>query len=217
MFRDISPGYDRANTILSGGIHHLWRRAAVRVSNATSGDAVLDCATGTGDLAIAFKKRVGSGRVVGTDFVPEMIELARKKSPQIEFEVADVTNLPYASDTFDVASIAFGIRNVGDPTRGIAELARVVKPGGRVVVLEFGQPKDRRFGALYRFYSKRILPILGGAITGNRDAYDYLESSTARFPSGDGFVAMMREAHPFTSISVRPLTLGIAWLYCAIK
>src|SRR5206468_7145917 len=88
MFRDISPAYDRANTILSGGIHHLWRRAAVRVSGAEAGDAVLDCATGTGDLAIAFKKRVGSGRVSGTDFVPDMVELARKKPPGIEFEVA---------------------------------------------------------------------------------------------------------------------------------
>jgi len=217
MFRDISPVYDRANTILSGGIHHLWRRAAVRVSAAKQGDAVLDCATGTGDLAIAFKKRVGGGRVVGTDFVPEMIELARKKSPQIEFEVADVTQLPYANDTFDLASISFGIRNVGDPRRGISELARVVKPGGRVIVLEFGQPSSRAFGAFYDFYRKRILPRLGGAVTGNRDAYDYLESSTARFPSGGDFVALMREAAPFASITMRPLTFGIAWLYCGVK
>lgn len=217
MFRDISPAYDRANTILSGGIHHLWRRTAVRVSAAKPGDAVLDCATGTGDLAIAFKKRVGSGRVVGTDFVPEMIELARKKSPRIEFEVADVTQLPYADDTFDVASISFGIRNVGDPRKGISELARVVKPGGRVIVLEFGQPSSRAFGALYDFYRKRILPRLGGAVTGNRDAYDYLESSTLRFPSDAGFVALMREAAPFTSITMRPLTFGIAWLYCGVK
>jgi demethylmenaquinone methyltransferase/2-methoxy-6-polyprenyl-1,4-benzoquinol methylase len=217
MFRDISSGYDRANTILSGGVHHLWRRAAVEASAAKPGDTVLDCATGTGDLAIAFKKRVGDGRVVGTDFVPEMIELAKKKSPHIEFEVADVTALPYADDTFDVASISFGIRNVGDPRRGIAELARVVKPGGRVVILEFGQPRDRKFSALYRWYCKHVLPRLGGAITGFRDAYDYLETSTARFPSGNDFVAMMQESAPFTSISVRSLTLGIAWLYCGIK
>jgi len=213
MFRDISPRYDRANDVISAGVHHLWRRTAVRLSEAKEGDAVLDCATGTGDLAIAFKKRVGSGRVVGTDFVPEMIELARKKSPQIELEVADVTALPYANDTFDVASISFGIRNVGDPRRGIAELARVVKPGGRVVILEFGQPRSRAFGALYDFYRKRVLPHLGGVLTGNRDAYDYLESSSARFPSDEQFVAMMRESAQFTSISLRPLTFGIAWLY----
>jgi len=217
MFRDISPGYDRANTILSAGVHHLWRRAAVRVSGAKKGDAILDCATGTGDLAIAFKKRVQNGRVVGTDFVPEMIELARKKSPRIEFEVADVTQLPYANDTFDVASISFGIRNVGDPRKGIRELARVVKPGGRVVILEFGQPRGRAFGAFYDFYRKRILPRLGGVLTGNRDAYDYLESSTARFPSGEDFAAMMRESADFISIDFRPLTLGIAWLYCGVK
>ena len=217
MFRDISPGYDRANTILSAGVHHLWRRAAVRVSGAKKGDAVLDCATGTGDLAIAFKKRVQDGRVVGTDFVPEMIELARKKSPRIEFEVADVTQLPYANDTFDVASISFGIRNVGDPRKGISELARVVKPGGRVVVLEFGQPRGRAFGTFYDFYRKRILPRLGGVLTGNRDAYDYLESSTARFPSGEEFVAMMRESAGFTNVDHRPLTFGIAWLYRGIK
>jgi len=217
MFRDISPGYDRANQVLSGGIHHLWRRAAVRLSQAKKGDAVLDCATGTGDLAIAFKKRVQYGRVVGTDFVPEMIELARKKSPRIEFEVADVTQLHYANDTFDVASISFGIRNVGDPRKGISELARVVKPGGRVIILEFGQPRGRAFSAFYDFYRKRILPRLGGVLTGNRDAYDYLESSTARFPSGDDFVAMMREAADFTSVDQRPLTLGIAWLYRGIK
>lgn len=217
MFRDISPGYDRANQILSVGVHHLWRRAAVRASRAQNGDAILDCATGTGDLAIAFKKRVGAGRVVGTDFVPEMIELAKKKSPQIEFEVADVTNLPYANDTFDVASISFGIRNVGDPRKGIGELARVIKAGGRVIVLEFGQPRSRAFGAFYDFYRKRVLPRLGGVLTGNRDAYDYLESSTARFPSGEEFVALMRESAPFASIAMHPLTFGIAWLYIGIK
>lgn len=217
MFRDISPGYDRANQVLSAGVHHLWRRTAVRVSGAKKGDAILDCATGTGDLAVAFKKRVQSGRVVGTDFVPEMIELAKRKASNIEFEVADVTNLPYANDTFDVASISFGIRNVGDPRKGIAELARVIKPGGRVIILEFGQPPSRAFGAFYDFYRKRVLPHLGGALTGNRDAYDYLESSTARFPSGEQFVAMMRESAPFQSITMRPLTFGIAWLYCGLK
>jgi len=147
MFASISARYDRANTVLSGGIHHLWRRNAVRRSGAQGGDAVLDCATGTGDLAIAFKKAVGpSGRVVGTDFVPEMLQYAREKAKDIAFEVADVTRLPYPDGSFDVASISFGIRNVNEPRRGIAEMARVVGSGGRVIVLEFGQPRSRLFG-----------------------------------------------------------------------
>jgi demethylmenaquinone methyltransferase / 2-methoxy-6-polyprenyl-1,4-benzoquinol methylase len=217
MFASIAARYDRANTVLSGGVHHLWRRKAVRTSGATSGDRVLDCATGTGDLAIAFRKAVGStGRVVGTDFVPEMLEHARVKAPGIEFEVADVTRLPYADASFDIASISFGIRNVGDPRKGISEMARVVRPGGRVIVLEFGQPRSRLFGTLYSFYKRRILPSLGGLVTGEKDAYVYLETSAGRFPCDGEFVALMREAAAFTSVDVTPLTFGIAYLYVGI-
>jgi demethylmenaquinone methyltransferase/2-methoxy-6-polyprenyl-1,4-benzoquinol methylase len=217
MFASIAHRYDRANTILSAGIHHRWRRRAVRRSGVQSGDAVLDCATGTGDLAIAFRRAVGeTGRVVGTDFSPEMLELARTKAPDIAFGPADVTSLPYADAMFDIASIAFGIRNVAEPRRAIAEMARVVRPGGRVMVLEFGQPRSRLFGALYDLYRKRILPILGGAVTGQRAAYEYLESSAARFPSGPDFVALMRESAPFADILCEPLTLGIAWLYVGV-
>jgi len=217
MFASISRRYDRANTILSAGIHHRWRRRAVRRSGVQPGDAVLDCATGTGDLAIAFRRAVGeTGRVVGTDFSPEMLELARTKAPDIAFGPADVTSLPYADAMFDIASIAFGIRNVAEPRRAIAEMARVVRPGGRVVVLEFGQPRSRLFGALYDLYRKRILPILGGAVTGQRAAYEYLESSAARFPSGPDFVALMRHSASFADILCEPLTLGIAWLYVGV-
>ena len=218
MFASIAGRYDRANQVLSGGVHHLWRHAAVRYSGASKGDRVLDCATGTGDLAIAFRKAVGStGSVTGTDFVPEMIALARQKSPGIDFEVADVTKLPYADGTFDIASISFGIRNVADPGRGIAELARVVRSGGRVVILEFGQPHSRAFGALYDLYRKRFLPRLGGAITGERDAYEYLESSTARFPCGAEFAQLMRDSAPFVRVDWKPLTFGIAYVYRGVK
>jgi demethylmenaquinone methyltransferase/2-methoxy-6-polyprenyl-1,4-benzoquinol methylase len=215
MFASIAARYDRTNTILSAGIHHLWRRRTVRWSGAKPGDRVLDCATGTGDLAIAFHKMTGN--VVATDFVPEMIELARKKSSDVTFEVADVTKLPYEDAAFDIASISFGIRNVGDPRKGIAEMARVVKPGGRVMILEFGQPRRRAFGAPYNFYTRHILPRLGGAITGDRAAYEYLQKSAGRFPCGDEFVALMHDAANFASIESVPLTMGVAYLYKGVR
>jgi demethylmenaquinone methyltransferase/2-methoxy-6-polyprenyl-1,4-benzoquinol methylase len=218
MFASISSRYDRANTVMSGGVHHLWRRRAVRWSGAKEGDRVLDCATGTGDLAIAFKRAVGTnGRVTGTDFVPEMLEHARRKTPDIEFEVADVTKLPYPDASFDIASISFGIRNVSDPKKGISELARVVRPGGRVIVLEFGQPPSRAFGTMYDFYRRQVLPRLGGLVTGKQDAYEYLERSAARFPCGPDFVALMHEAAAFSSVEYKPLTFGIAYVYRGVK
>jgi len=218
MFASIAGRYDRTNTVLSAGIHHLWRRKTVRWSGAKPGERVLDCATGTGDLAIAFRKAVGAnGHVVGTDFVPEMIKFAREKSNDVYFEVADVTDLPYDDATFDIASISFGIRNVGEPRKGIAEMARVVKKGGRVMVLEFGQPQRRAFGTAYNFYTRHLLPRLGGALTGDRNAYEYLQKSAGRFPCGDDFVALMREAADFESIEYVPLTMGIAYLYRGVK
>ena len=218
MFAAISRRYDRANTVLSGGVHHLWRRRAVRRAGVQAGDRVLDCATGTGDLAIAFRKVVGdSGRVVGTDFVPEMLELARAKAANVAWDVADVTRLPFEDDSFDVASISFGIRNVSDPSKGIAEMARVVRSGGRVIVLEFGQPRGRAFGALYNWYSRHILPRLGGAVTGDTAAYRYLQTSSGRFPSGDEFVALMRDSADFATVDYVPLTFGIAYLYRGVK
>jgi len=218
MFASIATRYDRTNTILSAGIHHLWRRKAVRWSGAKAGDRILDCATGTGDLAIAFRKVAGAdGHVVGTDFVPEMIKLAREKSSDVYFEVADVTELPYDDATFDIASISFGIRNVGDPRKGIAEMARVAKPGGRVMVLEFGQPRARAFGRFYSVYTRHILSRLGGAVTGDRAAYEYLQKSAGRFPCGDDFVALMRDAAHFSSVEFVPLTFGVAYIYKGVK
>jgi len=218
MFAAISARYDRTNTVLSAGIHHLWRKRAVHAAQVQPGDSVLDCASGTGDLAIALKKAVGpTGRVVGTDFVPEMLDVARTKARDIEFEVADVTQLPYPDATFDVSSISFGIRNVNEPRKGIAELARVVKPGGRVIVLEFGQPPNRAFSALYTFYNRHILPRIGGLLTGDRAAYQYLQTSAGRFPSGEEFVQLMRESARFKSVECTPLTFGIAWIYCGVR
>ncbi len=218
MFASIASRYDRANTVLSAGIHHRWRAATVRWSGARPGDAVLDCATGTGDLAVAFRRATGpDSRVVGTDFTPEMIDLARVKAPEIEFEVADVTKLPFDDAAFDISSISFGIRNVGDPKRGISELARVLRPGGRLMVLEFGQPPNRLFRALYDFYRIHLLPRLGGLVTGKKDAYEYLELSAGRFPCGGEFVELMRSSAAFSSVEFRALSFGIAYLYRGVK
>jgi demethylmenaquinone methyltransferase/2-methoxy-6-polyprenyl-1,4-benzoquinol methylase len=215
MFASISGRYDRANQVLSAGVHHLWRKQAVAWSDARPGDRVLDCATGTGDLAIAFAE--AGCEVTGTDFVPEMLVHAREKAPKIHFETADVTALPFPDASFDIASISFGIRNVNDPRKGVSELSRVVKSGGRVMILEFGQPPNRLFRRLYDFYRIRILPRLGAAITGKRDAYEYLERSSAKFPCGDAFAQLMRDSGDFIDVQHRPLTLGIAYLYRAVK
>ncbi len=211
MFAAISARYDRANTVLSAGVHHRWRRQAVRWSGAGPGDAVLDCATGTGDLAIAFRR--AGARVVATDFVPEMLAIARTKAPDIEFRIADVMSLPFDDASFDVASIAFGIRNVADPARGLAEMARVVKPGGRVVVLELGSPPNALFRGLYDTYRRHALPRVGGVLTGQRGAYEYLEASSADFPCGEPFAELMRRSGRFARVELRALTFGIAYLY----
>lgn len=209
MFASIASRYDRANTVLSGGVHHLWRRRAVRRAGVRAGQRVLDCATGTGDLAIAFRK--AGADVVGIDFTPAMIDLARAKAPDIRFEVADVMSLPFSNDSFDIASVAFGIRNVADPAKGIAEMARVVRPLGRVVVLEFGEPPR-----WFSLYHKHVLPRVGALVTGNRDAYQYLQTSTADFPRGEEFVELMRRSARFDSITFEPLTFGVAYLYVGV-
>jgi demethylmenaquinone methyltransferase/2-methoxy-6-polyprenyl-1,4-benzoquinol methylase len=218
MFAAIAGTYDRANQVLSLGLHHRWRRAAVVESGAKPGDRVLDCATGTGDLAIAFRRAVGAtGEVVGTDYCEEMLALAPAKAARaglsIRFEPADVLRLPYPDASFDIASIAFGIRNVADPALGLREMARVVKSGGRVVVLEFGQPGGALFGPLYRFYSHRVLPRLGGWVSGDRSAYEYLDRTSSRFPAGQAFADLLRGTGPFRSVRLRPLTGGVAYAY----
>ncbi len=217
MFSQIAPRYDATNDILSMGVHRLWRRVAVQRSGAAPGDSVLDCATGTGDLALAFKRVVGpAGAVIGTDFNADMLSFAPKKAQQagleVKFEVADAMKLPYENARFTVASISFGIRNVDDPKACVAELARVVKPGGRVVVLEFGQPKGL-FGMLFRFYAKHVMPLLGQLLTGSRAAYEYLPRTMAAFPAGDRFTAMMNETGRYAKAEAHPLLWGLAYVY----
>jgi len=217
MFTGIARRYDRANDALSFGVHRRWRRAAVRASGAKAGDAVLDVATGTGDFALAFERATGdAGLVVGVDFSAGMLRVARPKlasrGSRIHLVRGDALRLPVADGRFRVASIAFGIRNVDDPVRGVAEMARSVGSGGRVVVLEFGAPTGP-FGSVYRWYSRHVIPRLGGLVTGNRAAFEYLPRTAAAFPHGPAFVALMRQAAAWTDIEARPLTGGVAWLY----
>lgn len=217
MFSSIAARYDRANNILSLGVHHRWRSITVKESGVSEGMNVLDCATGTGDLAIAFKKSVGvRGHVVGVDFNDDMIALAKDKAHanglEIRYHAADVMKLPFADDVFDITSIAFGIRNVDDMMQGLREMARVTKSGGVVAILEFGQPGGI-IGVGYRLYCRWFMPGLGSVITGNKKAYQYLPETASRFPSGEEFVQRMEAAAVFSSIKLRMLTHGIAWIY----
>jgi demethylmenaquinone methyltransferase/2-methoxy-6-polyprenyl-1,4-benzoquinol methylase len=221
MFASIAGRYDVANEVLSLGVHKGWRRAAVRISEAATGQRVLDCATGTGDLALEFKRAVGpAGEVIGTDFCAEMLRSAPDKAAKagldVRFAVADALSLPYADARFDIASIAFGIRNVDDPVACLREMARVVKPGGSVIVLEFGQPRGP-FGALFRAYSRGVMPVLGGLLTGNRAAYEYLPRTAAAFPAGDRFLSLMNEAGVFRRCEAHPLTFATAYVYKGVR
>ncbi|MFM7544524.1 MAG: bifunctional demethylmenaquinone methyltransferase/2-methoxy-6-polyprenyl-1,4-benzoquinol methylase UbiE [Ignavibacteria bacterium] len=220
MFASIAPAYDRTNSVLSLGIHHLWRKATVKESRAVSGMHILDCATGTGDLAFEFKKAVGAnGKVLGTDFCPEMMETGPSKSHKmklhVDFEVADAMNLPYPDATFDIASISFGIRNVDDVSIALSEMARVVKPGGRVMILEFGQPNGI-IGLIYNLYSKFIIPFIGGLLTGNKEAYSYLPRTAAIFPCREDFLSLMSKTERYAEVSYKELTFGISFLYTGV-
>ncbi len=218
MFSSIAPRYDVTNVVLSLGVDRHWRRVAVRESGAAPGARVLDCATGTGDLALALRRAVApGGAVVAIDFCAAMLGPAQHKASRaglsdIRFEVADALALPYAQASFDIATIAFGIRNVDDPVRCLQEMARVVRPGGRVVVLEFGQPRGA-WGAVYRLYSRRLMPLVGGLLTGNRAAYAYLPRTAAVFPAAGRFLALMEQAGVFASHRAHSLSGGIAFVY----
>lgn len=221
MFSKVASEYDKANSVLSIGIHHLWRKKLVHLSKAHLGQDVLDCATGTGDLAIEFKKAVGpKGKVIGTDFCVDMMETAPKKAQKknldVLFEPADVTQLQYKDNQFDIVSISFGIRNVGDPIKALTEMARVARPGGRVMILEFGQMSTPVVRDLYKYYSEKILPILGGWVTGQKEAYDYLQKSSAAFPCKEEFVALMQQSNCFAEMNYVPVSFGIAYIYTGI-
>jgi len=222
MFSRIARRYDRANRWMSFGSDEAVRQRAVRLSAASQGEAVLDCAAGTGDLTFKFRQAVGAdGRVVGTDFNDDMLALARQKSVQrgmqdIDWRVEDAQALGFADASFDVVSIAYGIRNVDDAGQALQEMYRVLKPGGRLVVLEFGQPPALlRPGFL--LFNRFVIPLIGGLAGGDRDAYRYLQRTSASFPYGDKFVAMLRASGDYAAIQAVPVIFGVNWIYVAEK
>jgi len=182
MFDRIAGVYDVMNSVMTAGMHHRWRERAADLARLSPGDCALDVATGTGDLALELRRRVGpSGRVVGSDFSEGMLDLARQKSGDVEWEWGDALDLKYESDFFDAATVGFGARNFSDLGRGLSEMARVVRPGGRVVVLEITTPQKPPLSVFFRFWFDTLVPALG-RVAGDADAYTYLPSSVRRFP-----------------------------------
>ncbi len=207
MFDRISGGYDRMNTLMSGGMDGRWRRFTAACTGVTQGDAALDVACGTGDLSLALLDRVSSrGRVVGLDFANEMLDVARTKSSIVEWMQGDALALPFGDDEFDAATIGFGMRNLPDYERGFAEMARVVRPGGRVVCLELTEP-SRAIGVFSRMWTDRLVPVLGKLVTNDADAYTYLPASVHRFPHAEELAGIMRSAG-LERVQFKRLNLG---------
>ena len=220
MFGEIAGRYDFMNHFLSLGTDVYWRWRAVRLAGNLSSAPVLDVCTGTGDLAFAFRHRAPRDcRVFATDFTHGMLKLARRKQGDrdVVFLEADTLSLPFPDDQFQVVSVAFGLRNVSSTLGGLREMARVCKPGGRVLVLEFSLPGNKLLSRVYQWYFRRILPRLGQLLVRNRQAaYEYLPQSVAEFPSGRQLTALMEEAG-LSNTSFHPLTGGIATVYVGQK
>jgi demethylmenaquinone methyltransferase/2-methoxy-6-polyprenyl-1,4-benzoquinol methylase len=214
IFGRIAERYDLANHLLSGGADFLWRRRAAKIVAGWDPRDVLDLATGSGDLALALQRRAPAAKIVAADFSTEMLEVARGKGVA-NTVVADALQLPFGDDSFDVVTVGFGLRNMADWDRALAEMARVSRPNGHLLILDFSLPT----GALrpaYRFYLHRCLPWLASLVTGQKAAYDYLGGSIEKFPSGKAMLALI-EKNGFRSAAAEPLTGGIATIYTATK
>lgn len=216
MFDSISPRYDLLNRLFSLGIDQGWRRKVVRMVGEEPVDHLLDVATGTADLAILGSLK--AKRVTGADISAGMLKLGREKvarrgmSDRITLIQADSEQLPFAEATFDAVTVAFGVRNFEHLTRGVREMVRVLRPGGRLFVLEFSKPRKAPFKQLFRFYFHRVMPGVGKALSKDSAAYTYLPKSVDAFPEGPAFEQVMREAG-LTEVRSIPLTGGIATLY----
>ncbi len=219
MFDAIAPRYDLLNHLLSAGIDRRWRIRAIRTLQLTGHETLVDVATGTADVALA---AAGAARVIGVDFAGAMLALGWQKvkragqQHRITLVRGDALRLPIADGTADAVTIAFGIRNVQSPEVGCAEMARVLRPGGRLAILEFGMPRVPGVRALYEWYFNRVLPFIGRQISGHGGAYSYLPASVGSFPPPSQFVTVLRQAG-FTDVRAVPLTFGVVYLYTAVK
>jgi demethylmenaquinone methyltransferase / 2-methoxy-6-polyprenyl-1,4-benzoquinol methylase len=224
MFGNIAPSYDLLNHLLSCNIDHYWRWRTTRLVPPCGPAPILDVCTGTGDLALAYDKAArGRTPIVGTDFCLPMLMPARAKTrrrgaaERVRFLEADTQSLPFPDDSFQLTTVAFGLRNVTDTDRGIAEMVRVTQPGGKVAILEFSQPRGWLFGRLYRFYFRRVLPLIGQMISRSKDnAYRYLPASVQEFPDGEALAERLRR-QGLVDVAWHPLTFGIATLYVGRK
>jgi demethylmenaquinone methyltransferase/2-methoxy-6-polyprenyl-1,4-benzoquinol methylase len=227
MFGEIAGWYDFLNHFLSLGIDRSWRRKTVKMVPPREGAGpILDVCTGTADLALAYWKasrRMSAVHVVGTDFCQPMLDIGIKKcrmagaEDRLELIAADTVNLPFPDEMFQIVSVAFGLRNVGDPDKGLDEMIRVCLPGGRVAVLEFSNPGIWPFKMLYNWYFQRVLPRIGQSLARNtQEAYNYLPESVGRFPQGEAFAQRMRAAG-LKEVAIYPFTFGIATLYVGKK
>lgn len=220
MFDRIAGVYDLMNSAMTAGLHHQWRQRAVDRAQVGPGSDALDICCGTGDLALELRRRVGpDGRVVGSDFSEPMLELARRKSGEeglpVEFGWADALDLPYGDASFDAVTIGFGARNLADLDKGLSEMARVLRPGGRLVILEITRPQREPLASFYSLWFDRMVPVIG-SLAGDFDAYSYLPNSVRTFPEPERLAAMI-DAAGFTEIRWLLLAGGIIAIHSATK
>ena len=215
MFGSIATRYDLANHVLSCGIDFYWRARAAEIVNAWHPHTIADLATGTGDLALAMQRKLPDAELTGVDFLPEMLELARRKGVR-RVVLADAMKLPFDDASFDCVTIAFGLRNLENCSAALTEMRRVLNARGHLLVLEFSLPTTPILRAAYRFYLHRCLPLVGSFLTQKKSAYDYLGDSIEEFPSGIAMCELMREAG-YVSPGFERLTGGIVTIYTAGK
>jgi|YNPMSStandDraft_2_1061718.scaffolds.fasta_scaffold12330_2 demethylmenaquinone methyltransferase/2-methoxy-6-polyprenyl-1,4-benzoquinol methylase len=219
MFASIADKYDLLNDVLSFGIHKWWRRKSVMLSEPQIDSKILDIACGTGDFSFEFERY--SKNVIGLDFCEEMLEIARQKAEKrnssIKFIQGDALKLPFSDNQFDIVSIGFGIRNVDDVQKSIQEIHRVLKKGGRAVILEFGKPKNPIMRLIYGFYSNYIMPLIGKLLAKSKEAYTYLPVTANKFPCREDFLKIVQNSANFSKLKYYSLNFGIAYIYLLKK